>query len=364
MAFTSQQRSWCVLEFHKTNSVVTVQCAFKLKFNVNLPTNKSILKWHRNFIERGCICDQRKGHSGRPSVLVQVVHCVRESFLRSPRKSMCRVSRALKVLQSTVRKILQKRLQLHPYKLQLVQKLHTEDKETWHAFCGNLQALMENDDDLLAEIIFSDEATFKWKGQQIQYEDMGEWKSACTLEVECDSKTQCVLCHIKADCVRPVHLWGTKTVTGWRYLEMLTSWLIPQQAVERHDYLFQQDGAPPLWHLTVRTFLNKHLPNRWIGCTGQNDQVFCKWPSRSPDLTVCDFFLWCYVKDRVYVPPLPATVDELQQCITGAVDSVKPDVLQRVWCELDYRIDVCWVTKGGHIECVWYHMKLYEFMQL
>jgi hypothetical protein len=40
---------------------------------VNPPTNKSILKCHRNFIERGYICDQRKGHSGRPSVSDQVV---------------------------------------------------------------------------------------------------------------------------------------------------------------------------------------------------------------------------------------------------------------------------------------------------
>jgi len=62
MALTSQQCGWCVLEFHKTNSVVTVQHAFKSKFNVDPPTNKSILKWNRNFIERGCICDQRKGH--------------------------------------------------------------------------------------------------------------------------------------------------------------------------------------------------------------------------------------------------------------------------------------------------------------
>ena len=61
MALTSQQRGWCVLKFHKTNSVVTVQHAFKRKFNVDPPTNKSILKWHGNFIERGCICDQRKG---------------------------------------------------------------------------------------------------------------------------------------------------------------------------------------------------------------------------------------------------------------------------------------------------------------
>ena len=57
MALTSQQRGWCVLEFHKTNSVVTVQRAFKSKFNVDPPTNKSILKWYRNLIERGCICD-------------------------------------------------------------------------------------------------------------------------------------------------------------------------------------------------------------------------------------------------------------------------------------------------------------------
>jgi hypothetical protein len=33
IALTSQQHGWCVLEFHKTNSVVTVHRAFKRKFN-------------------------------------------------------------------------------------------------------------------------------------------------------------------------------------------------------------------------------------------------------------------------------------------------------------------------------------------
>ena len=85
---------------------------------------------------------------------------------------------------------------------------------------------------------------------------------------------------------------------------------------------------------------------------GQNDQVFCKWSPTSLDMIVCDFFLWGQVKDRVYVAPLPATVDELQERITAAVDSVMPDMLQRVWPELDYHIDVCRVTRGEHIECV------------
>ena len=80
-----------------------------------------------------------------------------------------RASRELKVPQSTVNKILRKRLQLHPYRLQLVQKLHPEDKETRHAFCRNLQVLMENDDDLLAKTIFSDEANFNLSGKVNRY---------------------------------------------------------------------------------------------------------------------------------------------------------------------------------------------------
>ena len=59
------------------------------------------------------------------------------------------------------------------------------------------------------------------------------------------------------------------------------------------------------------------------------------------------------MKDRFHVPPLPATVDELQECITAAVNSVTPVMLQRVWSELDYRIDVCRVTKAGTLSvCV------------
>ena len=38
----------------------------------------------------------------------------------------------------------------------------------------------------------------------------------------------------------------------------------------------------------------------------------CTWPLRSPDLTVCDFFLWGFVKDNVYVPQLPKTLPELR----------------------------------------------------
>jgi hypothetical protein len=74
------------------------------------------------------------------------------------------------------------------------------------------------------------------------------------------------------------------------------------------------------------------------------------WPPRSPDATTCDFFLWVYVKDQVYVPPLPASIPELKVRIRSAIDTNNADMLQTVWNELDYRVDVCRIIKGAHIE--------------
>jgi hypothetical protein len=73
-------------------------------------------------------------------------------------------------------------------------------------------------------------------------------------------------------------------------------------------------------------------------------------PALTPNLTPCDFFLWGYVKDRVYVPSLLGDLPELRLIIMDAVASIDVHMLERVWQELDYRIDVLRVTKGGHIE--------------
>ena len=62
------------------------------------------------------------------------------------------------------------------------------------------------------------------------------------------------------------------------------------------------------------------------------------------------FVLWGYVKGLVYVPPLPAKIGELRQIFTTALQTVTPDMLQCVFEELEYRIDVCCVAGGAHIE--------------
>ena len=56
------------------------------------------------------------------------------------------------------------------------------------------------------------------------------------------------------------------------------------------------------------------------------------------------------VEDSVFVPPVSVSLNELKQRITTAVASVDEDKLRSDWTELDYRIDICRVTKGSHIE--------------
>ena len=143
---------------------------------------------------------------------------------------------------------------------------------------------MENDNDLLAKIIFSDEATFHLSRKVNRYNVRirGSENPHDTLEVERDSPKLKVFCAVSKQTVYGPFIFDGQTVTGRRYLEVLTNWLIPQLAVERHDYLFQ----PPHWHLAVRTFLNEHLPNRCIGralgkmtrCSASGPRDHRTWP--------------------------------------------------------------------------------------
>ena len=83
----------------------------------------------------------------------------------------------------------------------------------------------------------------------------------------------------------------------------------------------------------------------------RNDcQGFHNLPPRSPDATPCDFFLWGYAKDQFYVPSLPTSIPELKVRIRSAIETITADTLQTVWNELDYRVDVCRITNGAHIE--------------
>ncbi|GFT87070.1 uncharacterized protein TNCV_1258291 [Trichonephila clavipes] len=61
-------------------------------------------------------------------------------------------------------------------------------------------------------------------------------------------------------------------------------------------------------------------------------------------------FICQFIKDCTNVPPLSADLPDSRHRIEAAVTRTPSDTQQKVWDELVYRLDLCRVTKGAHIE--------------
>ena len=72
------------------------------------------------------------------------------------------------------------------------------------------------------------------------------------------------------------------------------------------------------------------------------DRVISKglWPPRSPDLTPPDYFLWGYLKGRVYRNK-PRTTDALKANIAEEILAVTADVLARNLQNMARRVQSC-----------------------
>jgi hypothetical protein len=58
------KKAFCVLEFAKTELIVTVQLWFLIMYHAEPPTNKTIREWYMKFQQSGCLYDGKR--TGRP----------------------------------------------------------------------------------------------------------------------------------------------------------------------------------------------------------------------------------------------------------------------------------------------------------
>jgi hypothetical protein len=114
-------------------------------------------------------------------------------------------------------------------------------------------------------------------------------------------------------------------------------------AILRQMWL-QIDGAPPHFDRIVRDWCDETYPNRWIGRGGA-----IAWPSRSPDLNPCDFFLWGHLQNFVYATPI-ANLEELTERINAAVNTINVPMLQRVQENIVRRAALCIEVGGRNFE--------------
>jgi len=104
---------------------------------------------------------------------------------------------------------------------------------------------------------------------------------------------------------------------------------------------FQQDGATShTSHASmaeIQSFFGDHIISKGVLLP------------RSPNLTPPDYFLWGYLKGRVYRNK-PRTIDALKANVTEEIQAVTADVLARNFQNIARRVQSCLDANGGHFQ--------------
>ena len=93
----------------------------------------------------------------------------------------------------------------------------------------------------------------------------------------------------------------------------------------------------------------ENLPVITESQTGGEGDGTISWPPRSPDLTSLDFSVWRLVKDKVQVPTLSASLEEIRVRITKAVANIDVDTIRQIWDEIAYPRDIYRMTREDQI---------------
>jgi len=281
---------------------------------------------------------------------VELEEEVLDIITRDPTTSIRRISARLGVSKTSVWRILKKE-GLHPYHFRRSHNLIFGDSPARLVFCTWLLREHRRTVDFLKHILWTDEATFTRAG-------ITNHRNAHIWAVE-----------------NPHVIWPTTfqhqfSINVWAgmiddlligpyvlpnrlnqdtFLEFLREILpvlleyVP--LATRQVMWFQLDGAPAHFARSVRQFLNTHYP-QWIGRGGR-----IAWPPRSPDLTPLDFYLWGYMKQKVY-----AVVIESREQLLDRIDIAAEEIrqnhaeIQRTTQSVSFRAQACLQSGGEHFE--------------
>lgn len=312
-------------------------------------SKSSVERTVRRFEETGCVKDRDR--SGRPKTARNGDKSldVLLSFVEDPHLSTRKAAQVHEVNTASIRSIL-KTFKFHPYKIRLVHDLNEDDPDRRLQFCEDMMARIDADPDLPLNIVFSDEATFQLSGECNRH-NCRYWSDSNPFWVR-ESRTQYpeklnVWAGILNNrLIGPFFIDGN--LTAAKYEAMLRNEIVPTiKEIVRDNFenvWFQQDGAAPHFGLNVREYLNRVFPHRWIGRRGVID-----WPARSPDLTPLDFFLWGYLKDRVFKTK-PLDLGELRQRILDDCYLLPEQHLTRSIESFYHRLCLCQEVNGEQFE--------------
>lgn len=352
-----EQRTFLVKRYLETKNVNQTLAEFSRRFpNRPAPKRSTVHKNVKKFSENGSVENLHKGRSGRrkSARTIRNIQLVQNAVLHNE-KITCRRNPLL-ISKTSFNRIMRLDLKYHPYKVHKRHQLQNRDYgrrlrfSRWFVYCCRNPRF-------LANIVVGDEAAFAMNGevssQNVRcYAPLNHPPATANFDVSTDR--------------RKLHLWGgicgngtllgpfffQQNVNGQRYLDMLNNQALPQLAlnfninINRNRLWWVQDGATAHRTVPVRRRLQQVFGHRVIAL-GHG----IEWPPRSPDLTPCDFFLWGYLKQKVYTTP-PTSIAQLRQRIIREMDALRqnPRMLRNAIRAMERRAAKCIQNNGGHVE--------------
>jgi len=251
-----------------------------------------------------------------------------------------------------------------PYHLQPVQYLMQEDGPRRREYCSWLLRSIQIDHLFLRKILFTDEATFTRRGV-VNFHNLHVWGNVNPHQVRPRTFQQEFSVNVWIGVIGN-HLIGPHflppRLNSHLFLQFLENDLgnyledVPLNV--RQQMWFQMDGAPAHYGVNVRRWCDLHFRERWIGRVNNahnHDYVPgtgpAAWPPRSPDLTVLDFFIWGFLKDKVYSTPVHTEL-ELVGRIEAACEILRnnPHQISAAVNSTRRRCQICIESDGFHFE--------------
>ena len=310
------------------------------------PSRQGIYDIYNRFCETGSVLDSNR--SGRPKISdEESTSPITEILQDNPKSTLTEISSATGVSRATISRRIKNDIGMFPYKIQIHQELQEYDFDRRVEMAEVLLPVLRNKayEDL---IFYSDEATFYLSGR-VHKQNCRIWDYENPHEFQQEplhSEKVNVWCAMSSRWIIGPYFFEEATINGENYLKMLKEYFRPilgRKHIQNKVY-FQQDGAPVHYAVEVREWLNLTFPGKWIGRRGP-----IEWAPRSPDLTPCDFFLWGYLKQKVFSEPLK-NLAELRQRITDHVQLIEMSTLKKCFLNIEKRLELVLENGGAHIE--------------
>lgn len=298
------------------------------------------------FETHGVVTDLPK--SGRPSISDEQVQAMQESLESGQSTSHLRIfsaraiTRDTGISKTTVLRILKTRLKMHPYRLHMLHELKEGDHQARIDFAN---WFLDQEDDYVERIMWSDEAHFDLDGS-LSTRNCIIWSSSnpyASVTHSLHPQRVTVWCGFTAKFILPPAFIEGATVNGERYLRILQEHMLPNLP-RRKSVVFMQDGASPHIAKPVKEFLMKKFGNDII-----SRHFPRQWPACSPDLNPCDFFLWGYLRENVFLRH-PKTLAELKDAIAVEIALIDKSLLYRSVDNMFDRLLCILSANGSHIE--------------